>query len=60
MASPDKPKGVDPTWPDTAGGQHAVTELVAARQGSLSPYGDETSFPLPKTSYVHPHTVINR
>lgn len=60
MARSDKSQGIDPTWPDTEAGQHAVTELVATRQGSLSPYGDETSFPWKKTSYVHPRTVVNR
>lgn len=51
--------GVDPTWPVHEPGEHAVTELVATMQGSLSPYGD-TTFPLDRTSYEHPVTVINR
>lgn len=65
MASPDKTaqparhKGIDPTWPAHAPGDHPVTELVASVQASLSPYGD-TTFPLRKTSYQHPVTVINR
>ena len=42
------------------GEAHDVTEIVATRQGSLSPYGDETEFPWKKTSYIHPRTVINR
>jgi hypothetical protein len=59
MANPDRPKGMEPTWPQLEDGQHAVTELVAAVQGSLSPYGDE-EFPLRKPNYEHPVTVINR
>lgn len=58
-AQPERSKGIDPTWPAHAPGDHPVTELVAAVQGSLSPYGD-TAFPLTKTSYQHPVTVINR
>lgn len=56
---PRRSSGIDPTWPVHAPGEHAVTELVAAMQASLSPYGD-TVFPLEKTSYQHPVTVINR
>lgn len=59
MAGSEKASGMEPTWPKLEEGQHAVTELVAAVQGSLSPYGD-TSFPLKKTNYRHPVTVINR
>ena len=52
----------DPRWPaDVSRDEHAVTELVSDRQGSLSPFG-EVSFPLPEDEvpYVHPVTVINR
>ena len=52
----------DPTWPvDVSRGEHAVTELAADRQGSLSPFG-EITFPLPEDEvpYVHPVTEINR
>ena len=52
----------DPTWPvDVSRDEHAVTELVSDRQGSLSPFGD-LAFPLPedKVTYVHPVTRINR
>ncbi|MEO7126909.1 MAG: hypothetical protein ABI382_04670 [Nakamurella sp.] len=59
MSSLQKPSGMEPTWPELADGQHAVSELVAAVQGSLSPYGD-VEFPLSKTEYKHPVTVINR
>lgn len=60
MARSTKPSTIEPTWPETPDGQHAVTEIVATRQGSLSPYGDETEFPWKRTSYIHPRTVINR
>ena len=52
----------DPRWPaDVSRDEHAVTELVSDRQGSLSPFG-EVTFPLPEdeVTYVHPVTVINR
>ena len=52
----------DPSWPvDVSRGEHAVTELAADRQGSLSPFG-EVAFPLPEDEvpYVHPVTRINR
>lgn len=52
-------KGVDPRWPDLPEGEHAVTETHVAVQGALSPFGD-VEFPLPKTPYRHPTTVINR
>lgn len=54
---------VDPGWPAVADeGDHPVTELVAARAGSLSPFGEDTAFPVPVETlpYVHPVTVINR
>ncbi len=58
-ARTQRTKGIEPTWPVHGPGEHVVTELVAAVQGSLSPYGD-TTFPLEKTPYEHPVTVINR
>lgn len=52
--------GIDPHWPaDDDHGNHPVSELVADRQGSLSPYGD-LEFPLESSGYVHPTTEINR
>ncbi|EKT82903.1 hypothetical protein WSS_A10052 [Rhodococcus opacus M213] len=53
---------MDPGWPETADGDHAVTELSSTRAGGLSPFGEDTEFPLPAESlpYAHPHTVINR
>jgi hypothetical protein len=51
---------IDPNWPaDDDHGKHPVSELVADRQGALSPYGDLT-FPLPDVGYVHPVTEINK
>jgi hypothetical protein len=53
---------VDPTWPAGATtNEHPVSELAADRQGSLSPFGDET-FPVPAENlpYQHPVTIINR
>jgi hypothetical protein len=51
---------IDPSWKaDDDNGTHPVSELVADRQGALSPYGDVT-FPLESVPYVHPSTEINR
>ncbi len=57
-----KPAYVDNGWPKMADGDHAVTELSSSRAGSLSPFGEDTEFPLPAEAlpYAHPHTVINR
>lgn len=52
----------DPRWPaDVSRDEHAVTELISDRQGSLSPFG-EVTFPIApdELPYVHPSTVINR
>lgn len=57
-----KPDRIDPTWPaESYEHGHAVGEITSDRQGSLSPFGDET-FPVAaeKLPYVHPVTVINR
>lgn len=53
---------VDNGWPEMANGDHAVTELSSTRSGGLSPYGEDTEFPLPadQLPYVHPHTIVNR
>ena len=53
---------VDPKWPSESYEHgHPVGEFTSDRQGSLSPFGDE-SFPLDAKHlpYVHPVTVINR
>ena len=59
--SQERGNGVDPTWPETPDGKHALTEFTADRQGSLSPFGD-IEFPVEYTElrYIHPHTVINK
>ncbi|MCV7191662.1 hypothetical protein [Mycolicibacterium brumae] len=56
-----KKQYVDPGWPEVAPGEHAVSELVSDRTGSLSPFGD-THFPLPadELPYIQPYTVVNR
>jgi hypothetical protein len=54
-----RPEHVDPTWPDMSDGSHPVSELAAATQGSMSPFGD-LEFPLPEVPYEHPVTEINR
>ncbi|WP_070379497.1 hypothetical protein [Rhodococcus sp. WMMA185] len=62
MANNAKNQYVDPGWPETADGDQAVTELSSTRAGGLSPFGEDTEFPLPVESlpYAHPYTVINR
>jgi hypothetical protein len=56
-----KTRYVDPGWPTTDPGDHAVSELVSDRTGALSPFGDLV-FPVPAGDlpYVHPVTVLNR
>lgn len=51
---------VDPTWPQSDG-EAPVSELVADRQGALSPFGGVT-FPLDEGTvpYEHPVTEINK
>lgn len=60
MASKSSGWGTDPTWPQSDGDDHPVTELNSDRQGALSPFGD-LEFPLPSSTlpYQHPKTVIN-
>ncbi|WP_173010056.1 hypothetical protein [Mycolicibacterium sp. P9-64] len=59
--NPQKKRYVDPGWPATAEGDHAVSELATDRTGALSPFG-EITFPLPadELPYTHPVTVVNR
>ena len=62
MAKVDRKDRVDPHYhPETANGEHPVTEITAASQGALSPFGDIT-FPVdPETlGYHHPDTEINK
>ncbi len=62
MANTSKNQYVDRGWPELVDGDLAVTELSSTRSGPLSPYGEETDFPIPVDSlpYTHPRTVINR
>ncbi|MFD5176379.1 hypothetical protein ACFWM1_11275 [Nocardia sp. NPDC058379] len=62
MVNKSKKPYVDNGWPQVADGEHAVTELSATRAGNLSPFGEDTEFPVPasKLPYIHPQTVINR
>ncbi|HET8641492.1 MAG TPA: hypothetical protein VFM37_06115 [Pseudonocardiaceae bacterium] len=55
---PDRSARIDPAWPDVP---HPVSEVAAAVQGALSPFGD-VEFPLPaeELPYVHPETKINK
>jgi hypothetical protein len=56
-----RPDHVDPTWPGASPKDHPVGEFTSDRQGSLSPFGEET-FPVPAETlvYEHPVTVVNR
>ncbi|NUS42878.1 MAG: hypothetical protein HOQ24_04190 [Mycobacteriaceae bacterium] len=62
MVIKSKKAYVDPGWPQLGDGEHAVTELSSARSGGLSPFGEDSEFPVPaeQLPYAHPHTVINR
>ncbi|AXK86616.1 hypothetical protein IU443_07975 [Nocardia farcinica] len=62
MVNKSKKPYVDNGWPKVADGDHAVTELAASRAGNLSPFGEDTEFPVPaeQLPYRHPYTVINR
>lgn len=53
---------VDNGWPDIAVEDHAVTEFTAHLAGALSPFGNETAFPVPadELSFINPKTVVNR
>lgn len=58
MAGKPKKDRIDPAWPQDP---HAVSELVADKQGALSPFGG-TTFPLDEDTvpYEHPVTKINK
>lgn len=53
---------VDPGWPRVPEGEQVVTELSSSRSGNLSPFGEDTDFPVApeELPYLHPRTVINR
>jgi hypothetical protein len=54
-----KSERIDPTWPVPPDEGHAVTELAASMQGSLSPFGD-VQFPVDEVPYEHPVTELNQ
>jgi hypothetical protein len=53
---------VEPTWGRSDDGGPPLTELSASVAGSLSPFGEDHSFPLPpgRIRYVHPTDKPNR
>ncbi|AVL99681.1 hypothetical protein C6V83_04705 [Gordonia iterans] len=52
----------DNGWPDIDVEDHAVTEFTSHLAGALSPFGNETTFPVPASElpFIQPHTVVNR
>lgn len=60
MAKAGKRNRIDPEWPEAGGDAHPVSELAADRQGALSPFGDDMTFPLERVPYEHPETEINK
>lgn len=61
-AKRDKAHQIEPSWYESEDGQAPLTELLAENQGALSPFGEDTVFPLPVTSlsYQHPTAKPNR
>jgi hypothetical protein len=53
---------VEPTWGQSDGGGPPLTELTQETAGSLSPFGEDHSFPLPveRLRYAHPTDKPNR
>jgi hypothetical protein len=53
---------VEPTWGQSDGGGPPLTELTSETAGSLSPFGEDHSFPLPveRLRYAHPTDKPNR
>jgi hypothetical protein len=53
---------VEPTWGESEGGGPPLTELTSVSAGSLSPFGEDHSFPLPvdQLRYAHPTDRPNR
>ena len=53
---------VEPTWGESDGGGPPLTELTSETAGSLSPFGEDHSFPLPadRIRYAHPTDKPNR
>lgn len=61
-AGKDKRRQIEPSWYSSDDGHPPLTELLAENQGALSPFGEDTVFPLPVSSinYVHPTDKPNR
>jgi hypothetical protein len=58
-----KPKQlIEPTWGRSEDDGPPLTELTAEHAGSLSPFGEDHSFPLPqgRLRYAHPTDKPNR
>jgi hypothetical protein len=53
---------VEPTWGESVDGGPPLTELTSEMAGSLSPFGEDHSFPLPadQLMYAHPTDRPNR
>ena len=53
---------VEPTWGESDEGGPPLTELTSETAGSLSPFGEDHSFPLPpeRLRYAHPTDKPNR
>ena len=64
MAKRDAKKAhlVEPTWGESEDGGPPLTELTSETAGSLSPFGEDHSFPMPVESlrYAHPTDRPNR
>ena len=53
---------VEPTWGQSDDGGPPLTEFTSESAGSLSPFGEDHSFPLPpdRIRYAHPTDKPNR
>jgi hypothetical protein len=53
---------VEPTWGQSDDGGPPLTEFTSGTAGSLSPFGEDHSFPLPpeRLMYAHPTDKPNR
>ena len=53
---------VEPTWGQSDVGGPPLTEFTSETAGSLSPFGEDHSFPLPpeRLRYAHPTDKPNR
>ena len=53
---------VEPTWGQSEDGGPPLTEFTSSAAGSLSPFGEDHSFPLPisRIRYAHPTDKPNR